>query len=204
VKASLSYDVDLTDLSSPEATLVVTHTNQAHKDVPCIHWNDGQITAEARYPINRCYWNYLRVYKQAGTQLLESGPHAIPGERMILGEPVPARVDDLEEEQLEGVRGFGTLLVVPGGESMSTHFRFGLPPGVLVTQEARRPGERTYHLTVHKQPGTLAIPLLLRIHLPNRAVLTSMPAGATLQDNHLLIETDLQRDVEIDLVFRLP
>jgi hypothetical protein len=198
VQVSLTYDVDLTDLGAPQATLVATHTNHADPNVPCIHWNQGEITSEPGYPINRCYWNYLRVYKQAGAELLEATPHAIPANQIILEEPVPARVDDLEDEDLEGVRGFGTLMVVPGGEALNTAFRFALPPEVLLKQ-----GEITYPLTVRKQPGTLAVPLVIRIHLPNRARLLSLPEGAVLQDNHLLLETDLQRDVEIELVFQL-
>lgn len=203
VKTSLTYDVDLTDRAAPEGTLVVTHTNHANQDVPCIHWNSGEIPGEAHYPINRCYWNYLRIYKQDGTELLDATPHAIPGDQMILGEPVPARVDDLEEE-LDGVRGFGTLLVVPGGETMSTTLRFALPPGVISSQDTSSPGELTYQLTVQKQPGTVAIPILIRIHLPNRAAVKSISADATVQDNHLLIETNLQMDVNIELIFSLP
>lgn len=202
VKTSLSYDIDLTDLSAPEGTLVVTHTNQARKDVPCIHWNNGEITGEEQYPINRCYWNYLRIYKQEGVELLDASPHDIPGERMILGEPIPAQVDDLDEE-LDGVRGFGTLLVVPGGETMSTSFTFALPPDMLSAQDVSAQAELTYRLTVHKQPGTLAIPILIRIHLPNRAAVKSISTEAVLQDNHLLIETNLQRDLELELVFSL-
>jgi hypothetical protein len=203
VQASLSYDVDLTNLSAPESTLVVTHTNHASKDVPCIHWNAGQIPGEERYPINRCYWNYLRVYKQSDVELLDATPHITPGDWMLLGQAVPARVDELEDE-LEGVRGFGTLLVVPGGESLSTSLRFALPRTVLAIPDASRQGELTYHLTVHKQPGTLAIPLLIRIHLPNGATVKSISREAIVQDNHLLINTNLRTDVELELVFSNP
>ena len=203
VEVSLAYDVDLTDLAAPEGTLAVTHANQARKDVPCIHWNTGEITEEASYPINRCYWNYLRVYKQPGVDLLEASPHEIPGEWMILGDTVPARVDDLEEE-LDGIRGFGTLLEVPGGESLSTDFRFALPEGVLVSREASGGKELVYRLTVRKQPGTLAIPLVVRIHLPNGAVLISSSRQAVQQGNHLLIEADLRTDFQLELVFRQP
>ncbi|MCK7500511.1 MAG: hypothetical protein MZW92_67410 [Comamonadaceae bacterium] len=41
---------------------------------------------------------------------------------------MPARVDELEEE-LPGVQGFGTFLVLPGGQSLDTGFQFTLPPG---------------------------------------------------------------------------
>ena len=133
--------------------------------------------------------------------LLESSPHAVPGEWMLLGQDVPARVDELEEE-IPGVTGLGTLLVVPGGQSMNTSFSFALPPTVIVNDGVV--DQRTYRLKVQKQPGTLAIPITIRIHLPNGAVVKSVSAEALVQDNQLLITTDLQRDVEFDLVFSLP
>jgi hypothetical protein len=153
------------------------------------------------YPINRCYWDYLRVYKQDGAALLEASPHAIPGEQLLLGQGVPARVDELEEE-IPGVRGFGTLLVVPGGQAWNTGFSFALPASVLA--EAGAPGQLVYRLKVQKQPGTLAIPLTIRVHLPARASLISVSMEAIRQENNLLVETDLRRDVELELIFSLP
>ena len=201
VGLSLSYDVDLNDISAPESTLTLTHKNNASKDVPCIHWNTGQITGEASYPINRCYWSYLRVYKQAGVELLDATPHAIPGDWMLLGQGVPARVDELDEE-LPGVQGFGTLLVVPGSGSLSTNFRFALPRTVLSAPDDS--SQQTYHLKVQKQPGTLAIPVTIRIHLPNHASLKSTSTDAIIQDNDLLIKMDLRTDINLEVIFSLP
>jgi hypothetical protein len=201
VDVGLSYDVDLNDLGAPVGTLVVLHKNNAAAEVPCIHWNTGQITTEPGYPINRCYWSYLRVYKQQDVKLMEARPHLIQGEWMIRGEDVPPRVDVLDED-LPGVQAFGTLLVVKGGASLSTSFEFGLPPGVVAFEDSS--GRYTYRLKVQKQPGTLAIPLTLRIHLPNRAALISAPGGAFTQDNSLLVEADLRTDLELEIVFRLP
>lgn len=202
VDVGLTYDVDLGDLSSPQATLTLLHRNNAAPDVPCIHWDaDNEITGEESYPIDRCYWNYLRVYKQVDVVLLDATPHAISADWMILGEDVPARVDVLEEE-IPGVQGFGTLLVVPGGEAQDTSFQFSLPASVLSAGSAA--GEYVYQLRVQKQPGTLAHGLTVRIHLPGRAMLQSGPPGAVLQDNHLLIETDLRTDLEFSIAFTVP
>ena len=201
VTASLVYDVDLTDLSAPKSTLVVTHKNNASQDVPCIQWDSGQISGEEDYPINRCYWNYLRVYKQQDSKLLEASPHAIPGSWMLLGEAVPAQVDELEEE-IVGVQGFGTLLVVPGGQEIQTDFGFALPPSVVLHGDGS--GQYTYRLIVQKQPGTLADPLVIRVHLPKRYSLESITMDAVIQNNILLINTDLRTDVELKLVFSLP
>jgi hypothetical protein len=201
VEVSLSYDVDLTDVLAPESMLVVTHKNNANPNVPCIHWNTGIIHGEEWYPINRCYWSYLRVYRQDGVELLDASPHAIPGNWMLLDQGVPARVDELDEE-IQDVLGFGTLLVVPGGQSMNTSFRFALPRTLLVSDELL--GQVTYRLIVQKQPGTLAIPITIRIHLPNHARMISFPEGAFIEQNHLLLDADLRTDIEFELVFSIP
>ena len=131
VETNLAYDVDLTDPSSPKGSLSVFHTNHASENVPCIQWNNAQeIPGERTYPIDRCYWDYMRVYTREGTTLLDASPQAIPAGWMILEDAVPARVDtlDAEEEQTSGLQGFGSLLVVPGGQTISTAFQFALPP----------------------------------------------------------------------------
>lgn len=202
VNVSLSYDVDLTDVLAPRATLVSTHKNNADRDVQCIQFESRESGGDYYYPMNRCYWSYFRVYKQAGVELVEASPHAIPGEWMLLGKGVPARVDELVEEGLETGVGFGTLLVVPGGQTLPTGFSFALPPTVLSHTDSSN--QYAYKLLVQKQPGTLAHPLVIRIHLPNQATLESTTLNAVVQDNNLLIETDLRTDVEFRLVFRLP
>lgn len=201
VNVSLTYDVDLNDIAAPRSTLTVTHMNGANQDDPCNQWNTDHVATEKSYPINRCYWSYLRVYKQSGVELLEATPHAIPGDQMLLGRDVPARVDEVDEE-LPGVQGFGTLLVVPGGESWTTSFQFALAHSVLSIVEPS--GEFRYHLHVQKQPGTLAVPLKIRIHLPGQATLNSMSGGALSQDSNLLLETSLLTDVEFEVTFTLP
>jgi hypothetical protein len=202
VNIGLTYDIDLNDLTSPVGTLTVTHQNNANQDVPCIHWDSGEITGEDSYPINRCYWNYLRVYKQPGVALLEATPHAIPGDWMIQGQNVPARVDIVDEEGLPGVQGFGTLLVVPGGRSLSTSFSFALPGTVLLKTAAS--SEYIYHLKVQKQPGTLENSLTIRIHLPKHATLKTAPPAMVVQNANLLLETNLRTDVELDVIFTVP
>jgi hypothetical protein len=159
------------------------------------------VPGEEWYPINECYWSYVRVYKQAGVELLKATPHAIPEEWTIQYKNVPPQVDSLEEE-LPGVQGFGTLLVVPGSKTLSTSFEFALPNTVLSASTAS--GEYTYSLKVQKQPGTLKNPLTIRIHLPRKAVLKSVPPGAILENNHLLLETNLRADVEFEITFTFP
>jgi hypothetical protein len=111
-------------------------------------------------------------------------------------------VDTLEEEGLPGIQGFGTLLVVPAGDGRSTSFQFALPPTVLASEPGSN--ERVFHLLVHKQPGTVAHPLTVRLHLPAHATLISNSVGGILQNDHFLLDTDLRTDLELEVVFAVP
>ncbi len=200
VEVSLSYDVDLTDLSAPAAALVVTHKNNASADVPCVQFDTRPALKDYLYPMNRCYWTYLRAYKQAGVELTSAAPHEIPAEWMLLGRSVPARVD-LVEEGVDGVQGYGTLLVVPGGQTLQTAFEFSLPPSVISQQPD---GLFTYRLKVQKQPGTLAHPLTIRLQLPAGALLEQTSLPASRQQDALLFQTSLRTDVYLKVLFRVP
>ena len=198
---SITYDVNLTDLSNPKGSLVLTHHNHASQDVPCLQWGYKQVEGVEWYPIDRCYWTYTRVYKQAGTSLVDASPHAIPSEWILLGKDVPARVDVLENE-VENVQGYGTLLVVHGGETLSTGFDFALPNSVILRGDGS--GRYVYRLKVQKQPGTLANPLVIRIHLPNHSQVETVNLKALIQDGNLLVETDLRSDVYLEVSFLVP
>ncbi len=70
-------------------------------------------------------------------------------------------------------------------------------------EECRLRKQFVYHLKVQKQPGTLAEPLVIRVHLPNRSKVDSVNLDALIQDNDILIETDLRTDVYLELVFHV-
>ncbi len=200
VEMSLAYDVDLTASQSPQSTLTVLHKNNASADVPCLQWNDGQIPDEKSYPIDRCYWAYMRVYKPAGTELLDATPQAISGHGC--GPAGECRRGWMcSTKSCPGSR--------PSGPCWSCRAASRFPPASILPcppQRSRpgRAGLSSYHLKVHKQPGTLAVPLTLRIHLPGGATLVSASLPGTLQDQSLLIQTDLRTDVELEVVFSLP
>ncbi len=198
VSENMIYDVDLTNASSPTSTLTITHKNNAVGMI-CRQWDKIRLPEEENYPINDCYWNYLRVYTSAGAKLLDAAPQFVPANWMLVKQDVPARVDTLDEG-IKGVQTFGTLQVVPGGESLATSFSFSLPSTIIQTIS----GKSTYHLFVQKQPGTLANPLTIRIHLPNNSTVVSSQNGAVVQDNNILYQINLQTDVDFTVVYTFP
>ncbi len=205
VKEKISYDVDLTEPANPVSSLTLFQENFAIDTPNCIHFGKPLIEDEKSwYPINRCYYDYFRVYLPAGARLIDANPHEIPSEWMLLGQPVPARVDTLnmEFEKINGATGFGTLLVIPGMKSLNTGFRFALPASVISQEPGSR--QRSYFLKIQKQPGTLATPLTVRIHLPNQAQDIQADPAASVDSNNVLLETDLTTDVTIRVNFSLP
>ena len=199
VGTTLSYEVDLSQPAYPVGTLMVTHKNNAAADVPCVQWPDLRPQGEENYPIDACYWNYMRVYTPSGAKLLDATRQKVPAEWMILSQGVDAPVDVLDEE-LDGLQAFGTLMVLPGGQALTITFHFRLPEAALVTSA----GQTTYHLRIKKQPGTTAVPLSIRVQLPRGATLKSSSLQGVSQKDALLIQTDLRSDVVLDLVFSIP
>jgi hypothetical protein len=200
VEQSLSYEVDLSNAAAPTGLLTVIQTNHATKGVPCKQF-DMRYESSYEKLINRCYWDYLRVYKPADTQYLDGTPHEVPGAWMVSGKTIPAQVDVLED-QITGVQGFGTLLVVPGGESLTTSLRFQLPSRVIAQGEGTR--VRIYHLHIQKQAGTPPQALKVRILLPAGAKLLSASPEAEVKVDGLSFTIEFNGDVEIAVTYQLP
>jgi hypothetical protein len=201
VESNISYDVDLTKPLSPTASLTVFHKNNAPAITFCKHWNKVKAIGEKDYPITDCYWNYLRVYMKEGTKLLGATPQFVPDNWMILKQEEQGRVDVLEEE-IAGVQAFGTLQVLLGGQSLPMSFQFALPADILDAESGS--DQMTYRLKVQKQPGTSAVPITIRLHLPKGALIETTPLGAVVEDDNILYETDLRKDIEFEVVFSLP
>ena len=199
VTSKITYDVDLTQPQNPTGTLALLQTNQSPGTRSCIQFGGHEIGD--KYPVDYCYWNYLRVYVPAGTRLTGAVPHPIPADWMLLQQAVPAQVDTLEED-IPGVQGYGTLVVVPGGQTFDTRFTFALPARVIVHEPGTK--KYTYTLKIKKQPGTGAIPARLRVHLPAAAQVDTVNLKAIQDGSNIMLETNLQRDVVFTVVFSLP
>jgi hypothetical protein len=59
-------------------------------------------------------------------------------------------------------------------------------------------------LKIQKQPGTQAVPLTVRIHFPSHVSLLSIPMGALIQGSNVMLQADLNADLLVEVVVRLP
>ena len=196
VEQRLEYAVDLTNLAQPRATLIVSHTHLLPpRAAPCLHTPRYDETYALMS--ERCYWNYLRVYVPAGSRLVHSTPHEVPGALLLSGRASPARVAVGPPECGRDV--WATFLLLQPAETLTTRFDYVLPPGALQIDGR----QVTYRLTVQKQPGTLAVPLRVRIALAGRAVIVRQSPGAVVSGATIEYELALDTDRVLELVFQM-
>ena len=190
----IDYEVTLTE-NGGEAILRLTHENDSHGEDIC-----SQV---ARYGgdysqiVNRCFWNYLRVYTPADTELLESTPHETPAEFLWRDQAEPAQVEPLTAEAGKSV--WGTFFVVPHHSQLETVFRYQLPARVVKLQA----GQQRYQLLIQKQAGTQANELQVAIQLPeDHHLIEAKPTPNELSaEGRIVFDLTLQRDQEIEIVF---
>jgi hypothetical protein len=196
VKETLSYDIDLSNLEKPKSSLLVNIQNNASGNPACIqeaNYGDGSYTAL----INRCYWDYLRVYTLPSTNLTDASPHLIPSSELMDGKALPAQINNLVDENNKLIKGYGTLLVIPGGAITSVSYSFSLPVTVLKIDGRNT----TYQLVVQKQAGTIATPIQLSIHLPSSTTIVNSSLIGKQNGNEWTFSTDLRQDLQFELTF---
>jgi len=83
---------------------------------------------------------------------------------------------------------------------LTTSFQFALPASIVQPGV----GQSIYHLVVQKQPGTQAVPITIRVHLPNNATVKTAPVGAVVQNPNILYQSNLLTDIDFEIVFQTP
>ena len=151
IERHFDYQLFLDD-PEPRAQLTVTYQNRSTpQSSECVH----QARYEDSYAAlaNQCYWNYVRVLTPGGSTLLQ----------------MQGADGDVDLDDVSGKASFGTLVVVPPGETRAVQFEYRLPRGYA---DAVRRG-RQYGLYVQKMPGTRVTLGRLRLVLPPGAELVS-------------------------------
>lgn len=148
IQRQIAYTAYL-DRAAPEGELSLTYRNQSPaSDEPCRHEDLFGLTeyqvASYEEMMQGCYWNYVRVYLPAGSELLG-----------VDGASWPV---DATREKAKAV--YGTFFVVPPGETHQLRFRYRLP---ALVQERLQAGE--YRLLTQKQPGVTKVPMRITLQL---------------------------------------
>jgi hypothetical protein len=170
----ISYTVTLAEDGPPRAEMVIAYQHASEpSDQPCVH--------EARYGdsyedmMNRCYFNYLRVFVPAGATLRES-TGLEPGTETV--GPVSG-----------GVQSWEGYFVLPPGATQQVRFVYDLPQ--TFDQDGR------YTLRIQKQAGAQPWPVTVTLNTPPGQEMQPITPGAVVEDGRMMWSLQLDRDQEL-------
>jgi hypothetical protein len=151
---------------------------------PFPEWQAGRDPRIVRaLMLDGVYGSYLRLYA--------------PSHARLTGLRVDGDITGAQHIDLElGRRVFGRYLEVSPGQARAVEFSYR-SEGVVENLDE---GWKRYRLYIQKESGTDAIPLQLKIQLPEGSKVRSVTLDGA--DATLSIETDLRVDREVDVIFR--
>jgi len=140
VEEVISYRLNLEEGERPSAELTLLYRHKAEVRLEeCIH--GPSYGASYDDMMNRCYWDYVRVYVPGGSELKEAIGFDAGSTESLSGE--------------QGTQFFTGFFVLAPGEERVLTLRYDLPPTVVAGG--------VYRLRVQKQPGTGSIPLHVHV-----------------------------------------
>ena len=195
VAEALTYEVDLHS-SPPVATLTLHYTHTGQLVGPCQHAPHYGAVYEDM--MNRCYWDYIRVYAAAGSHLLDATHIPVPGDALLTGEDYAGDISIWPAEEGPWVV-FGVLGLVLPSSTQTRQFTWTLPADVV--QWDGDTGR--YVLRVQKQAGTVGHALTVHVRLPEGVeLMTTTPAPQAVSANQVIYRTRLRRDRVFALSFK--
>jgi hypothetical protein len=172
VEQTIDYEVTIDATGTLSAQLTLTYRHRIQRPSPaCVH--------EPRYGdtyddlMQRCYWDFLRIYVPAGSELLE-----------LSGSDAPAEVYD---EANRTVIATAFLLEIGQSRTIRVSYRPKLP---------LQAGQ--YALLIQKQPGTDAVPFRVRVRLPRGSTdALAQPVPLATLANDMIWQSALEQDWEM-------
>jgi hypothetical protein len=181
ISRTIDYAVTIDQNGQGAADLTIGYTNHSNRQTPCLHKSYYEDTYDQM--INRCYFNYLRIYVPDGSNLAPGGAEtSMASAGMEAGKQVWDR-----------------WLEVPTQQVVSTTVSYQLSAPLLQPIG----DEQRYHLVVQKQPGTDSTPTVVTVTLPvGMRVVSASPAAASIKDNVVVLRADLKTDEEFEVIAR--
>jgi len=198
IDRKFNYRVDLSELDDPNAELELEYTNRSiADDKKC----DIQSQIKGRsYSdlLNDCYWNYIRVYFQNGSELeindelpLDPGSIAAKVGGQLAGSRTIHQMFDDNGQYISGV------MAVDPESSRSVTFRYSLPRQVLQEND----GVFEYTLNVIAQGGTRGRQGRVTVKLPDGFEILDDGQYGRVESNVIEYLIDSDRDQVINLKF---
>jgi hypothetical protein len=199
IDSNVEYSISLDDMGGGVAELNLEYIHGGEQTgEPCTQGRD-EVYAGGRYEelVEGCYWNYLRVYAPAGSELLDAGRHSAPESAFynMSGWDQPA--ETIFEHPLFTT--FSNFFLLPEGETLTTYFSYRLPQEIIKSS-----GDLSvYRLKVASQAGVPARSLTVQLALPANAVFVSAaPQPVSMTENSVTFSANLDRDLEFSVTYR--
>lgn len=202
VARNISYQVDLSQNSPPQATVMVTynHSNPPDADLGCEQGISYANAPTYQEIADRCYFNYLRLYTVTGATLLDATNHSIPAEVLISETSWSKPAETVNE--FANFTTFTNFMMVPRGETLATTFHYQLPASIIRQQD----GKSVYQLWLRKQAGTSHEPVTITLLLPSGSsavqITASNEASISSEGNRVEVRLDLQTDTLLTVAFK--
>jgi hypothetical protein len=199
IDRAITYQITLANDGSAQADLNLEYTHTAPLSTKqCDHGTPYTLDIEYGDLIDDCYWNYLRVYTPAGSELIEASQHPVGAEKLLVSDDWLGIARSFVEAS-GNVTVFDNFFVLPQGEQISSNFTYFLPSGIVATEGK----DKTYRLTVDKQAGTTSVPFHITIRLPaGTQFLQASPAPTEVNGQEISFITNLQTDLLFDITYR--
>lgn len=194
----IEYRVTLEADAAPTADLSIEYRHQGPDNgEPCVQGTPYDADPDYREGINKCYWNYLRVYTPGGSRLLSSTTHTVDGSALISGETWQQAAKAFEE--MPGLTTFANFLLVPHSSMVRSTFQYSLPDSL-----SERSGEDSvYQLAVLKQAGSVSNSFSVTIVLPENAqLINGQPEPSSVVDGTVYFDLLLDRDILLTITYR--
>lgn len=194
IQRELDYNIDLSDPSQVRAEMSMRYTHLNQVEVPCEHIATYGDEIEYQKMMERCYWDYWRVYIPPGSMVLESDAAFVPGENLLNGQPWEGKLD--LSSDLTGLNMIAGLQLVPAKSEQQIRLVYQLPANVVVFKGTKG----YYHLDLKKQLGLNSLPVEITIRIPEGYQFVDFPAESQISQNSLSYWF-LQTDSDQHLVF---
>jgi hypothetical protein len=196
IERKIKYQVDLRDLSTPKAQIVISYTNPVEKDIACIHEpNYGEGYYEDMQ--QRCYWNYWRVYVPIGTKLLKVTAPQITKDKLLSADGW--NQNDVIQSEENGYQVFEGMLVLPTHSTQEIILDVVLPKSVL---DVKSDGTYFYEVLIQKQHGVNLFDFNLEVLFPENTMISGdLAFGGEIKDNKFVFEKELSESVSFGFHF---
>lgn len=193
VETAMAYEVVLGVESTASLNLTYTHAspNTSQPCDPTIPTYERGLQYEEL--VDRCYWNYLRLFAPAGAELRTADSHPVPAEMFLTGRPW-AGVPWVEQEPALGLTSIHNFFLLERGQTLTSGYSYVLPDGLTA--------DNSYRLHVYQQAGRKPSPLTVAVVLPEGAELASaVPAPTRTEGQRLVWELVLRENVVFEVVW---